>query len=87
MVLQKPHRRVGEAKVEAAMIPTGKKDLTPPVTAGPIDTALDMGTPAIPVLTPRKATSQPTLVPTSWTDSSPTRTGQPTRPPEAPGQM
>jgi hypothetical protein len=40
---------------------------------------------ATPVPIPRKATSPPPLMPTSWVDPWPTRTGCPTRPPEAQG--
>ncbi len=69
------------------MTPTGGGDMTLQATAGPMDTMLDMVTPATSVLTPRKATSPPPLVPTSWAVPLPTRTGCPTGPPETLGRM
>jgi hypothetical protein len=79
-------RRSGGRGV-ATMTPTRGGDLTLRATAGLTATALDMATLATPAPTPRKLTSPPPLATTSWVDPLPTRTGCPTGPPEAPGQM
>jgi hypothetical protein len=69
----------------AAMTPTRGGDLTLRTTAWLMATALDMATPATPAKTPRNVTSPPPCATTSWAAPSPTRTGCPTGPPEAPG--
>jgi hypothetical protein len=70
-----------------ATTPTRGGDLTLQATAGLTATALDIATPATPASTPRKVTSPPPCATTSWVAPSPTRTGRPTRPPEALGWM
>jgi hypothetical protein len=60
--------RLGAEEGEAAMTPIGRRDLTPPATADPMDTMLVMGRPATPAPIPWKTTSPPPLVPTSWVD-------------------
>jgi hypothetical protein len=75
--------RGGSGRGGGSNNPTGGRDLTLQATAGPMDTVLNMGTPATPAPTPRKATSPPPRATTSWAVPLPTRNGRPTGPPEA----